>query len=248
MTYVIAISNEKGGVAKTTTTMSLGASLVEKGANVLLVDLDPQGNLTLAAGLEPADAEFTSSDVMLNAVQIQQAIYKTNTERLDIIPANGKMEQAEDFLAVRVNYSQALREAIQRALPLPYDYTLIDCPPALGAVTINALTAAHLLVIPTQAEYFSAYALRDMMGLIRRIRRDSNPDLAYRILITLLDQRNRAHRTIREQLNRLSDRVSSKQSLKSTPACAKVRSQVCQSHSTDLTAGARNNIAFWLRS
>ena len=87
-----------------------------------------------------------------------------------------------------------------KLIPLPYDYILLDCPPALGAITLNALSGANLLIIPTQAEYFSAYALRNMMGTIRRIRQDVNPGLAYRILVTLLDRRNRTHRNIFEQL------------------------------------------------
>jgi chromosome partitioning protein len=100
---------------------------------------------------------------------------------------------------MRNHYLVTLREALE-ADPLPYDYVLLDCPPALGAITLNALTAANLLIIPTQAEYFSAYALRNMMGTIRRVRQEVNPRLAYRILVTLLDRRNRTHRNIFEQL------------------------------------------------
>lgn len=199
MSYIIAVSNEKGGVAKTTTTMSLGAALVETDRKVLLVDLDAQGNLTLAAGLEPKEVTRTSRDVLLDGETLATAILKTRIQDLDIVPANNRMDQAESLLPVRLNYANLLRDALQRAA-LSYDYVLLDCPPVLGAVTLNALTAAQLLIIPTQAEYFSAYALRDMMALIRRVRSETNPGLAYRILITLLDQRNRTHRTIREQL------------------------------------------------
>jgi len=199
MSYVIAISNEKGGVAKTTTTMSLGAALVETGRKILLIDLDTQGNLTLAAGLEPKELERTSRDVLLDGETLNGAISKTRTPDLDIVPANNRMDQAESLLPVRLNYANLLRDSIHKAAP-DYDYILLDCPPILGAITLNALTAANLLIIPTQAEYFSAYALRDMMALIRRVRSETNPALAYRILITLLDQRNRTHRTIREQL------------------------------------------------
>ncbi|MGB8981636.1 MAG: ParA family protein, partial [Anaerolineales bacterium] len=100
---------------------------------------------------------------------------------------------------MRSHYLSTLDNAL-RAAELPYDYILLDCPPALGAITLNALSAADLLIIPTQAEYFSAYALRNMMGTIRRVRQESNPNLAYRILVTLLDRRNRTHRNIFEQL------------------------------------------------
>jgi chromosome partitioning protein len=200
MTYFVAISNEKGGVAKTTTTLSLGAALAEKGMRVLLTDLDPQGNLSLAVGIEPRDAQNTSSDILLKSLPLLRAIHKTNTPLLDIIPAAGGMEQEEEILAMRSGYEHILRNAFQDFTPLPYNFVLLDCPPSLGAITRNALTAANLLIIPTQAEFFSAYALRDMMELIRDIRSANNPALAYRILITLLDQRNRSHRVIREQL------------------------------------------------
>jgi chromosome partitioning protein len=199
MPYVIAISNEKGGVAKTTTTFSLGAAMAEVGKDVLLVDLDPQGNLTLANSIEPGEAKLNSGEILLDKLDVQSSIRNTSTPKMDIIPSNPRLAEAEQFLPVRTNYVHILKNAFL-AKELKYDYILLDCPPSMGAITTNALTAANLLIIPTQAEYFSAYALRDMMMLIRRVRKDFNPGLAYRILITLLDQRNRAHRTIREQL------------------------------------------------
>jgi chromosome partitioning protein len=200
MTYTIAVSNEKGGVAKTTTTMSLGAALVEIDKKVLLIDLDPQANLTLASGLEINEISISSSNVLVEATPLLNVIQKTEIKNLDIVPAHPSIESAEQYLPIRTNYTATLRRAIANAAPLPYDYILIDCPPFLGAITHNALSAAELLVIPTQAEFFSAYALRNMMGIIRRVRQESNPDLAYRILITMLDRRNRTHRNIEEQL------------------------------------------------
>ena len=199
MPYVIAISNEKGGVAKTTTTFSLGAALAESGKDVLLVDLDPQGNLTLANSIEPGEGKLNSSEILLDKLDAQASIRKTGTPRMDIIPSSPHIADAEQFLPMRTNYAHILKNALL-AKELKYDFILLDCPPSMGAIAVNALTSADLLIVPTQAEYFSAYALRDMMMLIRRVRKDSNPELAYRILITLLDQRNRAHRSIREQL------------------------------------------------
>ncbi len=200
MLRIIAVSNEKGGVAKTTTTLSLGAALVEMEHRVLLIDLDAQANLTLALGLEPSEAEVTSSNIMLDNAPLLNARRKTEIENLDLIPSNSKIETSEQFLPVRNNYTSILRNAIIGSGNLPYDYILLDCPPALGAITRNALTAANLLLIPTQAEYFSAYALRNMMTMIRKIREEDNPGLAYRILVTMLDRRNRTHRNIHEQL------------------------------------------------
>lgn len=200
MSYTIAVSNEKGGVAKTTTTLSLGAALAEIGKKVLLIDLDPQANLTLASGLEISEVSKSASNVLIEAVSLLDAKHETEIENVDLIPSHPSIESAEQYLPMRTNYTATLRQAIAQAAPLPYDYILCDCPPFLGAITHNALTAAQLLVIPTQAEFFSAYALRNMMGIIRRVRQESNPDLAYRILITMLDRRNRTHRNIEEQL------------------------------------------------
>ena len=199
MAFIIAMSNEKGGVAKTTSTLSLGAALAELDHRVLLIDLDPQANLSLALGLETGEVELTSASVLIDNVAIKSAIRRTEVNNLDLVPCNARIESAEQYLPMRSHYMTALRTALQ-AVTLPYDYILLDCPPALGAITLNALSAADLLIIPTQAEYFSAYALRNMMGTIRRVRQESNPNLAYRILVTLLDRRNRTHRNIFEQL------------------------------------------------
>ncbi len=200
MIKIIAVSNEKGGVAKTTTTISLGGALVDLGYHVLLIDLDAQANLTLALGLEPGESEITSSNIMLDNASLLSARRKTDIKNLDLIPSNSRIETSEQFLPVRTNYATILQRAIANATDLPYDYLLFDCPPALGAITQNALTAADLLLIPTQAEYFSAYALRNMMTLVRRIREEDNPKLAYRVLVTMLDNRNRTHRNIHDQL------------------------------------------------
>jgi chromosome partitioning protein len=199
MTTIIAVSNEKGGVAKTTTTLSLGAALVDIGQRVLLIDLDPQANLTLSLGFEPGEARQTSSNILLDNAPLQSIWRKTDMENLDLIPSSSRMESSEQFLPMRTNHTTILRRAIASA-NLNYDSIILDCPPVLGAVTKNALAAANLLLIPTQAEYFSAYALRNMMTLIRQIREEDNPNLAYRILVTMLDKRNRTHRNISEQL------------------------------------------------
>ena len=199
MAHIMAISNEKGGVAKTTTTLSLGAALAELNHRVLLIDLDPQANLSLALGLETGEAETTAANVLIENAPLSVAIRKTDIPHLDLVSSNSRIESAEQYLPMRSNYLTTLRSAVQLVEP-SYDYILLDCPPALGAITLNALSASNLLIIPTQAEYFSAYALRNMMGSIRRIRQETNPNLAYRILVTLLDRRNRTHRNIFEQL------------------------------------------------
>jgi chromosome partitioning protein len=223
MTYVITISNEKGGVAKTTTALSVGAVLAESGHRVLLMDLDPQANLTLALGIEPGSAAVTSSHVLIESAPLKDACTATEFENLDIVPANASIESAEQFLPVRAHYTLGIRNALEAAAPLPYEYVLLDCPPFLGAISTNALSAADLLVIPTQAEYFSAYALRNMMALIRRVRQESNPMLGYRILVTLLDRRNRTHRNIQSSCRIPSEKVFSELSSRSIPNCARAR-------------------------
>lgn len=200
MTYTIAISNEKGGVAKTTTSLSLGAALAEAGQKVLLIDLDPQANLTLAVGIEINETSVSTSNILVENAPLLKARKTTEIENVDIVPSHPSIENAEQYLPIRTNYTSILRRAIQNASPLPYNYIIFDCPPFLGAITHNALSASDLLIIPTQAEFFSAYALRNMMSIIRRARQESNPELAYRILITMLDRRNRTHRNIEEQL------------------------------------------------
>jgi chromosome partitioning protein len=148
-----------------------------------LIDLDPQANLSLALGLETGEAETTSANVLIENAPLSVAIRKTDIPHLDLVSSNSRIESAEQYLPMRSNYLTTLRSAVQLVEP-SYDYILLDCPPALGAITLNALSAANLLIIPTQAEYFSAYALRNMMGSIRRIRQETNPNLAYRILVT----------------------------------------------------------------
>ncbi len=198
MTQVIAVANEKGGVAKTTTTLSLAGALVESGNDVLLIDLDPQANLTLALGFDPAGVRRSIADVLLNSTGLLSVSRETSLPGLDLVPSNLDMGLAERFLPIRRDFESVLRNLLNGQLY--YDYILMDCPPSLGSVTTNAVTAARLLIIPTQAEYFSSHALRNMMRLIRRIRSNGNPALTYKILITMQDLRNRIHRIITEQL------------------------------------------------
>lgn len=197
--YTIAFSNEKGGVAKTTTTVSLGACLAEAGRKVLAVDLDPQSNLTLALGVEPARVTHSAASVLMHNLPLRQAIQPSSFANLDLIPGSSETSQSERYLPARDRYEYLLRDAVQQAA-LEYDFVLMDCPPALGAVTLNALVASNLLLIPTQAEFFSIYALKNLMNWVRRVRSDYNPHLTYRLLLTLFDRRNRIHRLLSEQL------------------------------------------------
>jgi chromosome partitioning protein len=222
---VIAIANQKGGVAKTTTVVSLGGALASLGKEVLLIDLDAQANLTLALGKDPARLRGAITDVLFHSSTLLSVSRETTIPGLDLVPSNSGMELAERFLPVRKDYETILSRTLndelrpqvksadrpantnqtnpsyERNFPvIEYDYVILDCPPFMGAVTMNALVAANLLVIPTQPEYFSAHALRTMMALIRQVRSQNNPKLVYRILITLFDKRNRIHRQVQEQI------------------------------------------------
>lgn len=220
---VIAVANQKGGVAKTTSVVSLGGALASHNKEVLLVDLDSQANLTLALGKDPGRVRGSITDVLFHSSTLLSVSRETAIPGLDLVPANSGMELAERFLPVRKDYESILLrtitdelrpdrsnpasknhsagEALARNLPvIQYDYVILDCPPFMGAVTLNALVAADLLIIPTQPEYFSAHALRTMMTTIRQVRQQHNPKLIYRILITMLDKRNRIHRQIHDQI------------------------------------------------
>ncbi len=199
MAYVISFANEKGGVAKTTSAVSLAGALVESGHRVLLIDLDAQSNLSMAAGVEPALARTPISKVLLGEADLPSSWQAGNQFGLFIVPASQEMTIVERMLPGRSGYESVLRKAIQHKA-VNFDYVIIDCPPFLGAVTLNALVASDLLIMPTQAEYFSISALKDMMNLIRRIRTQYNPHLTYRLLLTLFDRRNRIHRTMSQQL------------------------------------------------
>jgi chromosome partitioning protein len=199
MTYIISVANEKGGVAKTTTTISLGAALVETGLEVLLVDLDGQANLSLAFSCENHKSQPSMANVLLESASIKDAIRETGIPKLDILPSSSEMSLVERFLPMRQGYESVLTNAL-RDETWGYDYIIMDCPPFLGAVTYNAIIASHLLIMPTQAEFFSINALRNMMGLVRRVRSQANPQLTYRLLLTMFDRRNRVHRTLTEQL------------------------------------------------
>jgi chromosome partitioning protein len=198
--YIIAFANQKGGVAKTTSTLSIGGALVQRGYDVLLIDLDPQANLTLGLGQDPKTLRAAISDVFFNAASLLSITRPGNIPGLDLAPCNANMDVAERFLPLRHSYEGLLRQAIQTTTHMPYEFILIDCPPVIGAVTLNAIVAADLLIIPTQPEYFSAHALRTMMLAIRQVRSRYNPNLAYRILITMFDRRNRIHRQVSEQI------------------------------------------------
>lgn len=200
MTAVIAVAQNKGGVAKTTTALSLGGSLAEMGFLVLLVDMDPQAHLTLSLGVNPESARRTVGDVLLGHTSPVAASQETPVDGLDLLPANRELVILEKILYKRPGYEYRLKESLDRMDPDLYDVVLIDSPPSMGTLTINALTAADLLLIPVPCEYYAVRSLRQMLDLLELVRRKTNPHLRYRLLVTMFDVRNKVHRTILDQL------------------------------------------------
>lgn len=199
MSYIISIANEKGGVAKTTSTLSLGGALSEMGKKVMLVDLDPQANLTLSLGVEPDQNVKSLVNLILDKKPVDDALLPTQVSNLTLFPSNSDIRMAERLLPMQSEYHLLLKKLLQ-PLESNYDFILLDCPPFLGAITLNALMTSNLLVLPTQAEYYSVFALKNMMAMVRQVRSLGNSDLRYRLLLTMFDKRNGIHRSLAEHL------------------------------------------------
>jgi chromosome partitioning protein len=196
MTTKIAISSQKGGVAKTTTCLSLGASLAERGHSVLLIDMDPQANLTLSLGVDPEAQRLTVGDALLGQKSLVAVSREGPMLNLDLVPANQGLVVLDKVLYGRRGYEHRLREQLQALDSKLYDVVLIDCPPSFGTLTLNALTAADLLIIPVQCEYYAARAIIPILKLVQLVRRKTNPYLTYRVLVTMYDRRNKISQLI----------------------------------------------------
>jgi chromosome partitioning protein len=200
MGQVIAIGNQKGGVAKTTTCLSLGACFAEMGKTVLLIDLDPQANLTLSLGVPPESLRRTVGDAILHNTTLVSVSRESSVMGLDIVPANTGLAAIDKVLYRCQGYETYLREALAELDADLYDYILIDCPPSFGPLTLNALTVSDLMIIPTQAEYYAARTLQHVFDLIKLVRNKTNAGLRYRILVTMYDRRNRICNRILAQM------------------------------------------------
>ena len=187
MGKVIAVLNQKGGVGKTTTAINLGAYLAKAGKNVLVVDFDPQGNATSGLGFSKESIETTSYDILFRPGEIITAIQKTATPHLSLIGTNAGLAAAEVELVSKSERELLLKKALSG---LDYDYVLIDCPPALGLLTINALTAADELLIPVQAEYYALEGLSQLLTVMQRVRQGLNTRLELLgVVVTMFDSR-----------------------------------------------------------
>jgi chromosome partitioning protein len=194
---ILAFANQKGGVAKTTTTLSIAAALAERGRRVLAVDMDPQGALTYSMGVDPDSLDETVNDVLVRRLPVEKVLI---TREFDLVPANIDLAGAEAVLLAKTGREYALQRALRDVLPA-YDYILIDCPPSLGILTINALTAAHGVVIPLQSEALSHRGVGQLIETLEDIRRFTNPDLELvGVIPTMYDGRSNHARAVLEDV------------------------------------------------
>jgi chromosome partitioning protein len=200
MARIICIANQKGGVGKTTTTVNLAASLGAAEKRTLIVDMDPQGNAGSGVGVDKGRLRATVYDVLINGMDPAAIVARTGLPHLDIIPSNSELAGAELELVSVIGRELKLKEALA-GLTASYDYIIVDCPPSLGLLTLNAMTAADAVLIPLQCEFYAMEGLSHILNTIRLIQKGLNPSLKIEgILLTMFDARNNLSRQVSEEI------------------------------------------------
>lgn len=208
MAKKLAIVNQKGGVGKSTTAINLGAALAEKGLKVLIVDIDPQGNASSGLGIDKTEVEYSIYDLLLEDVDFSDVIISVKESKLDIIPANIDLAGAEIELVSQISRESRLNKALDGDIDT-YDYILIDCPPSLGLLTLNALTAADGVIVPIQCEYYALEGLGQLLETIKLVQNNLNNKLELEgVLLTMYDSRtNLSDQVADEVKNHFSDEI-----------------------------------------
>ncbi|KGM47090.1 ParA family protein [Pseudooceanicola atlanticus] len=190
---IVAVANQKGGVGKTTTTINLGAALAEFGSNVLIIDLDPQGNASTGLGIEIEARENTTYELLLDDAELKDVILETDVDGLCIVPSTVDLSSADIELIANEKRSFLLHDALRQPAMEQYDFDfiLIDCPPSLNLLTVNAMVASHSVLVPLQSEFFALEGLSQLMLTIREVRQSANPNLKIEgVVLTMFDNRN----------------------------------------------------------
>ena len=202
MTKIISVTNQKGGVGKTTTCVNLASYIADTGKRVLLIDMDPQGNACSSLGVEIEKGKNSIYEVLLGEVDIKDAIYPSVLKTLSVIPSTVDLSGAEVDLVYVDNREKVLKEALKE-VKSDYDYIFIDCPPSLGLLTVNALTATDTIIIPIQCEYFALVGLGQLMNTVRLIKKHLNPEIEIEgVLLTMKDNRSNLVAQVSEEIRK----------------------------------------------
>ncbi|MEL6642608.1 MAG: AAA family ATPase [Pseudomonadota bacterium] len=196
---IIAIANQKGGVGKTTTAINLGAALAETGQKTLIIDLDPQGNASTGLGIATSDRSISTYDLLIEDAQIDEVARTTGTENLWIAPATTDLSSSDIELGGHEKRSHLLHAALRGPAmdEMGFAFVLIDCPPSLSLLTVNAMVAAHSILVPLQSEFFALEGLSQLMLTVREVRQSANPDLRIEgVVMTMFDRRNNLSRAV----------------------------------------------------